>query len=492
MDERRLKKALEKELDSIAPKMSDKVAAAPIGTSSEPPRRPDRRRKSRRVAAISAIAAVLVVAIALAAILPSVFGAGTKTGGSDGYLMLSINPDVEILFDEDGKVTVVKSSNADADVLLADSEFAASLIGEDVTQAAAAIAAEALALGYVQGDEKSPSAVKLTVVGGYQDCADEIGAAVREELIDLGAACLVVTEEADETLLQDKYGMDGELADLLAAIADSADSYFSREAARLGDDMLALTQIYSGYISDYLKDRVRIVGAQIDDVKAMLDALCTLNDEIAVLCAGLRFGTLDLWEVNSYWDAEEYLAEHPQYLPSDLLTQAITQGRALLAALEEYGCAPTDEVTLLALCTAFDWIDAAYDEIEAQIFEVIDQADESVSAIVADVSALYNEAVTAVSAWLDSLPTIMTDFSAALGEIAAFADTAIESAEDFVQQAKALTEDAREDLQRLGSVIENARPKIDREDYENIEQQIIGLYGSLSEWYDAAWSSQGE
>ena len=118
MNDKDLKRRLEDELESIAPKMSQRVANAPIGTSSEGGAKRARapRRKIRFTVAVSAIAAVLVIAIVLAVVVPPLFETVPEQGEA-GYLLMNINPDVEILFDEDGKVTSVKSGNADADVL---------------------------------------------------------------------------------------------------------------------------------------------------------------------------------------------------------------------------------------------------------------------------------------------------------------------------------------------------------------------------------------
>ena len=100
MNDKDLKRRLEDELESIAPKMSQRVANAPIGTSSEGGAKRARapRRKVRFTVAVSAIAAVLVIAIVLAVVVPPLFKTVPEQG-EGGYLLMNINPDVEILFD---------------------------------------------------------------------------------------------------------------------------------------------------------------------------------------------------------------------------------------------------------------------------------------------------------------------------------------------------------------------------------------------------------
>ena len=87
MDEKELKKLLEKELDHLAPPMSDKVRKAPIVTAkSDKPeksveRKPDIKVKRFNVKpyVIGAIAAVLVIVISLALVLPPLFKGGKFT-----------------------------------------------------------------------------------------------------------------------------------------------------------------------------------------------------------------------------------------------------------------------------------------------------------------------------------------------------------------------------------------------------------------------------
>ena len=242
MNDKDLKRRLEDELESIAPKMSQRVANAPIGTSSEGGAKRARapRRKVRFTVAVSAIAAVLVIAIVLAVVVPPLFKTVPEQGEA-GYLLMNINPDVEILFDEDGKVTSVKSGNADADVLLADESFRSSLVGESVDTAAAAVAERALEMGYIDGDATSPDAVGLTVVGG--DGVAKIGAAVRAAFVDAGAACVVVAKTADRAWLAERFDVaEGELKDMLAEVEKGADAFFERTAQDLAD-VSALTRI---------------------------------------------------------------------------------------------------------------------------------------------------------------------------------------------------------------------------------------------------------
>ena len=313
MNDKDLKRRLEDELESIAPKMSQRVANAPIGTSSEGGAKRARapRRNVRFTVAVSAIAAVLVIAIVLAVVVPPLFKTVPEQG-EGGYLLMNINPDVEILFDEEGKVTSVKSGNADADVLLADESFRSSLVGESVDTAAAAVAERALEMGYIDGDATSPDAVGLTVVGG--DGVAKIGAAVRAAFVDAGAACVVVAKTADKAWLAQRFDVaEGELKDMLAEVEQGADAFFERTAQDIAD-VSALTREYVASVAEYLKDSLRTAAAEARAVQAMFAELETVNEEIASLADDMDMGWIGLMTASNIWDVDDYLAAHPDYL----------------------------------------------------------------------------------------------------------------------------------------------------------------------------------
>ena len=315
MNDKDLKRRLEDELESIAPKMSQRVANAPIGTSSEGGVKRARapRRKVRFTVAVSAIAAVLVIAIVLAVVVPPLFKTVPEQG-EGGYLLMNINPDVEILFDEDGKVTSVKSGNADADVLLADESFRSSLVGESVDTAAAAVAERALEMGYIDGDATSPDAVGLTVVGG--DGVAKIGAAVRAAFVDAGAACVVVAKTADRAWLAQRFDVaEGELKDMLAEVEKGADSFFERTAQDLAD-VSDLTREYVASVAEYLKDSLRTAAAEARAAQAMFAELETVNEEIESLADDMYMKWIGLVTASNIWDVDDYLAAHPDYLMS--------------------------------------------------------------------------------------------------------------------------------------------------------------------------------
>lgn len=486
MNDKDLKRRLEDELESIAPKMSQRVANAPIGTSSEGGAKRARapRRKVRFTVAVSAIAAVLVIAIVLAVVVPPLFKTVPEQGEA-GYLLMNINPDVEILFDEDGKVTSVKSGNADADVLLADESFRSSLVGESVDTAAAAVAERALEMGYIDGDATSPDAVGLTVVGG--DGVAKIGAAVRAAFVDAGAACVVVAKTADKAWLAERFDVaEGELKDMLAEVEKGADAFFERTAQDLAD-VSDLTREYVASVAEYLKDSLRTAAAEARAAETLLADLERVNADIAVLAADMHFDLLGLITPSDIWDVEDYLDDDPDFEMSAQLSAAVDDARGFLAKLDEYGCKPDNAIEAAIVSTAVGWFVDICDQYGDDVLGMIDDAREGFSAVLTKVEELYQSAKDVVMGMLDGasdvLPGMLSEFEAALGDITDFAAAAIDSADDFIAESRRLADAAADKMASLGEAMSVSRDKLTAEQYADVERALIEEYGSLEAWW---------
>ena len=486
MNDKDLKRRLEDELESIAPKMSQRVANAPIGTSSEGGAKRARapRRKARFTVAVSAIAAVLVVAIVLAVVVPPLFESVPEQGEA-GYLLMNINPDVEILFDAEGKVTSVRSGNADADVLLADETFRSSLVGGSVEAAAAAVAERALEMGYIDGDAASPDAVGLTVVGG--DGVAKIGAAVRAAFVDAGAACVVVAKTADKAWLAERFDVaEGELKDMLAEVEKGADAFFERTAQDLAD-VSDLTREYVASVAEYLKDSLRTAAAEARAAETLLADLERVNADIAVLAADMHFDLLGLITPSDIWDVEDYLDDDPDFEMSAQLSAAVDDARGLLAKLDEYGCKPDNAIEAAIVSTAVGWFVDICDGYGDDVLGMIDDARDDVSAVLTKVEELYQSAKDVVMDMLDGasdvLPGMLSEFEAALGDITDFAAAAIDSADDFIAESRRLADAAADKMASLGEAMSVSRDKLTAEQYADVERALIEEYGSLEAWW---------
>ena len=488
MNEKDLKRFLEEELDRIAPEMSAKVERAPIAASSRETSAKPRRKTGRRTrvtVTISAIAAALVIAVVLAVVVPPMFDPVPERGG-DGFLLMNINPDVEILFDKDGKVTSVKAGNADADVLLADESFRASLVGENVDAAAAAVAERALEMGYIDGDASSPDAVGLTVVGG--DGVAKIGAAVRAAFVELGAACVVVAKTADKAWLAERFDVaEGELTDMLAEVKASADAYFERIAQKT-DSVEELTEEYAASVAGLLKNKLRMLAGEARAVQALLAKLEEVNAEIEKLASDMTDLPFGLLAPSDIWGADDFLSEHPEFVMSPDLSAAVERAHALLAELAEYDCEPKNKIEAWAFSEAVGKFVELCDEYGDRVLGLIDQTNQDISDAIDKVEDLYQEAKNIVLGLLgdvsDALPGIMTDFETALDNIAEFAAD-IDSASDFVAKTNELIAAASDVRFDLGETMDSLRDKLTAAEYADVESALIEEYGSLEAWYES-------
>ena len=485
MDEKDLEKALLEELETIAPKMSDKVAKAAICTSSETDggfERNKRRRSPRRFgakgAALSALAAVLVIAIVLGAVLPPMLG-GDPTDSGGGYLLITVNPQIELLYDENGVVYDVKSGNKDGDVMLSDPQFRKSLTGKSVGAAAQAVAEEAMALGYLCEDEEAVDAVKLTFVGAASETADSVSETLESYFVDSGVRCMVVLAEESEQFLRERYeGITGSLSDMLAAIAGAADEFLVRNTDNT--DGGALTEDYGALAAQYIKDRIAMLGEEIEKTDEALTEFGVLNAMIGELSSDLRiiFGV----RLN-YWDVLAYTETNPDQTLGSELAGAMEDAEKVLEKLAGYGCAVDSNAAYTAAEWAYGLLSDGYERYRDDITDFIDEAGSALSEIVGYVNGIYSSA----AAWFEDIPAALEQFGTALEEIEMLASDAISTAEDYFESVAALVFAEREQLAAYAASFCSQRTPIDEQTYDAIRNELTDAYGTLENWYDTVF-----
>lgn len=488
MDEKDLKKALLEELETIAPKMSDKVAKAAICTSSETDggfERNKRRRSPRRFgakgAALSALAAVLVIAIVLGAVLPPMLG-GDPTDSGGGYLLITVNPQIELLYDENGVVYDVKSGNKDGDVMLSDPQFRKSLTGKSVGAAAQAVAEEAMALGYLCEDEEAVDAVKLTFVGAASETADSVSETLESYFVDSGVRCMVVLAEESEQFLRERYeGITGSLSDMLAAIAGAADEFLVRNTDNT--DGGALTEDYGALAAQYIKDRIAMLGEEIALTEEALSEFGDLNAMIEELSSDLRiiFGV----RLN-YWDVLAYTETNPDQTLGSELAGAMEDAEKVLEKIAGYGCAVDSYMAYTAAEWAYGLLSDGYERYRDDITDFIDEAGSALSEIVGYVNGIYSSA----AAWFEDIPAALEQFGTALEEVEMLASDAISTAEDYFESVAALVFAEREQLAAYAAAFCSQRTPIDEQTYDAIRNELTDTYGTLENWYDTVFGNK--
>ncbi len=464
MDEKELKKLLEKELDALTPSMSEKVRKARIITKSEQCEKSTQKidfvtakKRNKKPYLFGAIAAVLVVAIALAVIIPPMFGGTSDTPATyeAGYLRMDINPSVEIIYDEDNKVTSVKSSNGDADVLLS-AELRTEVVGKPVDEAAAVIAEEAGKLGFLSTD--NDGAVRITVVANSDKQREEVltktSLAIESNFMERGIFVAVVAVERTADWLADQYGIASDkLGEAVKTVASKADSYFAQLAQANADSLEQLKAYYEKEVFEYLKDLLNAECNKIAKTRELLHIALDLNDKISAYDS-ILFGA-DYWArvVSDDWKDDATLAA------------MINEMADVLAKIETLRDDPVDSgADLFGLIVAYDlfideeWIseigNATLDELKNSLDEIVGALED----LNIEITSAIREAVMLVP----------------------------DSVQAFLDGIGSVTDGMREELYEiyLDSYLEE-RDALSSEDYDGYYLTITTQYGSLEAYWDS-------
>lgn len=464
MDEKELKKLLEKELDALTPSMSEKVRKARIVTSQEKREKstqkidiPAVRKRKVKPFVFGAIAAVLVIAIALAVILPPMFGGtqDTPVTYDAGYLRMDINPSVEIVYDKDNKVTAVKSANGDADMLLS-SEFREQLSGRPVDEAAAMIAEEAGKLGFV--DVENNGAIKLTVVADNAEQQDEVltktSAAIETNFMQKGVFVAVVAVKENADWLAEQYGTAADdLSEIVNAVAAKADNYFEQLAKANADSLEQLKAYYEKEVFEYLKDLLAAECNKIGRTRELLYKAKDLNERISSYNA-LLFGA-DYWATiaSDDWKNDATLAA------------MVNEMKDVLDKIETLRDDPVDNgADLFGLVMAYDlfideeWIaeigNATLDELKGCLDDIV-----------------------------SALETVNVEITSAVKEAVALVPATVQ---EFLDGTENVINGMRTELQNVYlDLYEQQREEISREDYDGYYLKLTSQYGSLEAYWDS-------
>lgn len=466
MDEKELKRLLEKELDALTPSMSEKVRKAPVLKTEEKREKSAHKidvrpvKRNIRPYIYGAVAAVLVIAIALAVIIPGVFGGGEDVTPtySAGYLRMDINPSVEIVYDSNNKVTAVKSANSDADVLLSD-ELRAQLKGMPVDQAAATIADEAGKLGYIEPEEQD--ALKITVVAGTDKQSEEVAskatAAIENTFMERGifVAVLAVKENAD--WLAEQYGtVSGDLKQAVNGVAEKADNYFQQLAEKNQNGLEALRQYYEKEVFEYLKDLLEAECAKISRTRVILHEIKSINDDISEYTGLGWFG--GYWETvnDEKWQSDPAMVEKFERMES---------------ALKKLYDLREDDITFSS-SMGLDTVVCLYDEFVNEDW----------------ISGLGNATLDELKSKLDdivnALESLNVQITSAIRDAVAFVPSTVE---DFLDGTENVINGMRAELSDIYyEYYSEDREEYSREDYDDFYLSIVNEYGSL----EAYWNSR--
>lgn len=235
------------------------------------------------------LTALLLTAILGVGALTSCSSGGEESTDGEGlsYVSLRINPEIELIADEDGVVVSTNAINDDGEIVLTTLD----IVGSDVEDAAAAFAESANSLGYVKEGESDT--VYVGVEGANESETEEIKGKLDKSIRDYFTNNGINGKVSPETL--DKYaeraaswGISKGHAKLVMRALDANPELTDEDVPKLS--IKEIMNLIKGdkneeKIAVSLRDEYR---AAISTLKTKYASLFTLRAELQVLEATLK------------------------------------------------------------------------------------------------------------------------------------------------------------------------------------------------------------
>ncbi len=197
------------------------------------------------------LAAILAITVMLSACMP----AHTDTEDAMGALLLSLNPEIEIEYDEDGLVIELEGKNDDGkEVLLTYKDFEGKSVKQVITELVEAIFASGKYDLELKGNDKN-IVVKLEKGSAYpnEQFLEEVAQAVREAVAQQGKKSETVVVEEKDLNENGLIGLE-KAKELVLAQLGIADADFIKKEYDLDDGVYELEFIANGMEYEYEVD----------------------------------------------------------------------------------------------------------------------------------------------------------------------------------------------------------------------------------------------
>ncbi len=292
------------ELNTIVPDMREDVKRTPISVRGEITAQSGAAVVARNRSGLIAVGAALLafvctLIVCLAVLLPEKQGAF--------FITVEINPAVSMVADEEGKVTGVIASNADADVILSSEGARENMVGKRVEEATTYYTDCAARLGYIDLLERG-SAIRISAraSANAENLLKRSQTALQNYFTERGVYAVVVCEAVDEEEYRIRSGITstkgaGEIADFIA-LQDVL--YADREAKDKSVEQLQalyreniLQNKMMSLVENTLKGNLERLKKNAVDIGNIFELYCKIYehpDNPAVLLK-------DYWEVKKYY-----------------------------------------------------------------------------------------------------------------------------------------------------------------------------------------------
>lgn len=384
---------------------------------------------------------------------------GTAQAAANTYLVLDINPTVELLVSE-GKVVGVKAGNDDAGVLLSGED----LTGLTVEQASEKIVALAEKMGYLNDGNKK---IKITVVSDDAGKAQEMenaakaGAEKGSEKAEVNSAPRSRDERTVKKLQAENPELYKDLTPAKVRLIEAIMQYdgtmtYEKGAAmkvsELAELLEDLADEYEDLVSDELEDKFE---NRYDEAKAETERKIAAVYGEEYLAAWDKYTALE-----TAFELLEDKAENVSLSDEDVAAVMELLGISDRTLLEENGAVTPDSVD--------DYLDKHFDDDKNEDEE---EENEDVEDAVEDILDKYDEDEYALT------EEDLAALSAAAGETLSF--KTIEDAEEYLDEAEEalddlkdsvkLTEEQKEQIKALKEEIKALKNKIREEMKAEIE-----------------------
>jgi len=447
------KKRWKDELDEITPDLRNDVKNAPIPATDNIENNGGNTAvlsiNKKSISIVTAITTLLICALILCVCLIK-----PSQRHNDFLFTLEINPAVTMSADENGLVTGVIASNADADIILSDENVRNRIKGKSIDEAVIYYADCAAKLGYIDLEQKG-SAVRISGLGN-DDFLVKAQTSLESYFTDKGVFVLVVAESVNQEEFSSRSGLSSDLSaqDIAKYVKESAVLFSDRKAENL--DLQDLQSLYNelvvenklfDYATESLADNIERIVKNAEDIQNLSQLYLTI----------FNHADNPMKPIGDYWTVKQFngspLSGEFAELMSEMETALqnyktdygidITSITQLTNAANSYLKIPANNLAVLLESFSFD----KFQEFSSDITEIL------------EITGLVT------SDFADYLQT-----PASLAEYAAKTSAVINS-------------EYKSRLETYEVLYNKYRQPIEKSDYDSYVESIVRQYGSLTEYW---------
>ncbi|MCM1290132.1 MAG: hypothetical protein NC132_05245 [Corallococcus sp.] len=446
------KKRWKDELDEITPALRDDIKNTPISTTENI----DNNGGNTAVLSISKQKLIPIAAAAFALLLCAVLLCVLLIKPNNSYrdflFTLEINPAVTMSADEDGIVTGVIASNADADIILSDESVRNQIKGKSIDEAVTYYTDYAAKLGYIDLEQKG-SAVRISGLGD-EDFLGKAQTALETYFTDKGLFVVVIAENVNNDEFCLRSGITAENA--AKFIKDSTVLFSDRTAENLS--LQDLQSLYNklvvenklfDYVTESLSGNIERIIKNAEDIQNLSQLYFTI----------LNHADNPIKMLGDYWTVKKLYGNTLSGEFAKLMSEMET-------ALENYKADYGVEITGVTQLT-----DAAnsYLKIPAS----------NIATLLESFSFdKFKELSSDITEILEITGLITSDFANYL--------QAPQSLAEYVEKTSALIKsEYKSRLETYENLYNKYRPPIEKTDYDSFIESTVQQYGSLNAYWQA-------